>query len=384
VPNSISGSAKVLMKSGSDRRLTYAKVGIERKTREKSQQSIQSLLHREANRYQFDKPLDLPFGKVFPLPQLSDQYFDFQIEGVGTKTLLAELSRKYDTIGIDGVAMAVNDVMRSGSDPVFLSDGIHISKSDPAVLNSILSGVEKGAQISGCSLVSGETGDVGEILHGSIANGSSPFDLFVSCLGILERKNAITGHISKGDVVIGLQSSGIHSNGITLARKVLLKKWGGLYDLYDQPGYLERPVIDELLEPTRIYVRAIQTLRKEEIRIRAAVHITGDGLAKFSRLLRVQRRRNGDLGLRLNLFGRPPIFDLILDAAKQKGMPIPIVEMFRTFNMGIGFAIIVSPKDSRGAIDSLNNECQAQNIGLVSSDGRISIKTGYSKDPILL
>jgi phosphoribosylformylglycinamidine cyclo-ligase len=373
-----------MRKEGLSDSLTYAKVGIDRKTRQKSQTGIQTALRNEAKKYRYGKPLDLPFGKLFPITQSPGHYFDFQIEGVGTKTLLAELSRSYDTIGIDGVAMVVNDILRSGSNPILLNDGIHIARSDPEVLNSLISGVRKGSEIAECTLASGETGDVSEILHNPLAEESLPFDLFVSCFGVVEREHAIKGQIVRGDSVIGLESSGIHSNGITMARRVLLKKWGGLYDLYDKPDGLERPLIRELLEPTRIYAKAIKELRQENIGIKAAVHITGDGLAKFWRLLRIQRHGKSNLGLKLTLSEKPSIFQLVLDAARKKGTPIPVVEMFKTFNMGIGFAIVVSPRDAGRAIDSLNNECRAQNIGFVSSDGKISVKSRFSEDPILL
>ncbi len=371
------------MKASKGRELTYAEQGIDRKVRLKSQLGIQAVLSREAQRYKSGQVVTLPFGKIFPISRASPYYYDLQIEGVGTKTLLAELSGKYDTIGVDGVAMAVNDILRSGADPLLVSDGIHIAKSDPKIVSSIISGVRAGAEAAGCILASGETGDVREILHNPISGEGSPFDLFVSCLGVVQYRQMIRGKISSGDRLIGLESSGIHSNGLSLARRVLLKKWGGAYESYDVPEGLDRPLIDELLEPTRIYAKAIKKLKDEDVEIKAAVHLTGDGLAKFWRLLYWQRSRSG-LGLKMKLSRKPAIFGLIIDSAKKAGTPISIVEMFNTFNMGVGFAIVVSAKGSARTVDSLNNMCRAEDIGFVSNSGRISIESAFSRNPVFL
>jgi phosphoribosylformylglycinamidine cyclo-ligase len=362
--------------------LTYAGLGIDRKVRRKSQDGIQNILNQEARKYKFGKPVKLPFGSLFPVSD-SDSFYDFQIEGVGTKTLLAELAAKYDTIGIDGVAMAVNDVIRSGADPLLISDAIHIGKSEPHILDSLVSGIRSGAESAGCTLASGETGDVSEILHEAISRDSLPFDLFVSCLGIVQKKEIISGQISRGDHVIGLESSGIHSNGLTMARRVLLKKWGGIYDPYDAPHLIGRPVIEELLEPTRIYVKALNQLRKKGISPRAALHVTGDGLAKFWRLLRWQSN-SSDFGLKLKLSRKPAIFALVREAAKNLGKPISLAELFKTFNMGIGFAFVFSPKESERALDSLNNEFKAEKIGFVFDGRKISVESPFSDKPVLL
>jgi phosphoribosylformylglycinamidine cyclo-ligase len=363
--------------------LTYEKTGVHRKSRERSQIEIQEVLNREAQGYQFGRSRKLPFGYLFPASKSLEYFYDFQIEGVGTKTLLAELAQRYDTIGIDGVAMAANDVIRSGADPVLISDGIHIAKSNPEILNSIVHGVQSGARDAGCTLTSGETGDVREILHEELSEATLPFDLFVSCLGIAQRSEIIAGHISRGDQIVGLESSGIHSNGLSLARRVLLRKWGGVYDLHDVPEELGRPVIDELLEPTRIYVRALKKLKVAGLHPKATLHVTGDGLGKFRRLLN-WRANTSSFGITLKLSRKPPIFELIMKAASQLGRPIAAAEMFRTFNMGVGFALIFSGKDSEKVLDSLNNEFQAEKIGLVSDTQRISIQSPFSDKPVIL
>jgi phosphoribosylformylglycinamidine cyclo-ligase len=362
--------------------LTYAHAGIDKAVREKSQIAIQSLLGASARSYRYGPPIELPFGRLFPTDKSSRSFYDFQIEGVGTKTLLAEIAGKYDTIGIDAVAMAVNDVIRSGSKPLLLSDAIHITRSQPEIVASILSGVATGAGLSGCTLASGETGDVKEILHEKITEKGVPFDLFASCLGIVKAEHIVRGKISHGDHIIGLESSGIHSNGISLARRVLLRKWGGMYHPEDRPDILNRTVIEELLEPTRIYSGATAKLKQKKIKSKATIHVTGDGLDKFARLLHFQGNHN--LGIELRLRRIPAIFRLIIESSKKIGSPISAEEMFKTFNMGIGFAIVVSPDDSEKAIDSLNNEYGAEKLGSVSRNGRISIEGGFSDKKIFL
>ncbi len=366
-----------------DRRLSYAKTGINRRLRAKSQVGIQEVLIRQARRYRLGKSLKLPFGRLFPAARSSDLFYDFQIEGVGTKTLLAELAENYDSVGIDGVAMAVNDVLRSGADPLLISDGIHIAESNSHILGSIISGVRAGAEQAGCILASGETGDVREILHEEFSESSLPFDLFVSCLGVVKGDDVITGGISRGDQIIGLSSCGIHSNGVTLARHILLKKWGGLYEPEDVPDGLDRPVVEELLVPTRIYARAMKKLKMVGIHPKAALHVTGDGLGKFRRMLNWQRM-DSSLGITLQLSRKPRIFEVIMKAAKELGTPVSVAEMFRTFNMGIGYALIFQKQDVERALHALNNETEAQNIGFVSDTRKISIASPFSDKPVVL
>ena len=371
-------------KKGESRKLTYLRLGVDRNSRKESQIKIQSVLCEQAGSYEFGKVVKLPFGTLFPSHLTPDSYLDMEIEGVGTKTLLAELSGDYSTIGIDGVAMAVNDVIRSGADPILVSDAVHIARSNPETLHSIISGVQKAAKISGCTLASGETGDVAELLHDRLKGESLPFDLFVSCLGIVKKADIIRGSISPGDRIIGLASSGVHSNGLTLARKVLLQQWGGKYDPEDSPDELGRPIVEELMEPTRIYVNEMRNLR-EIVKIKAALHVTGDGLSKFRRLLEWNSKiGNPGRGVRLKLSRKPAIFRLIIDTAKASGTRISISEMYKTFNMGYGFAIIVSPKDVPPALDSLNNLCPAEDIGYVTTDGKISVESGFTGKTIFL
>ncbi len=174
----------------------------------------------------FSGIMHLPYSNIFPVGD--NTFLDLEIEGVGTKVLVAELADKYDTIGIDAVAMVVNDVIRSGAKPLAIADNIHATASEPKLVNAWLKGIIEGANESECPIVNGETGDVAEIIKGIKPN--SGFDMVVSAVGKVERQDLITGEgIKPGDPIIGLASSGVHSNGITLVRKILFKQWGGKY-----------------------------------------------------------------------------------------------------------------------------------------------------------
>ncbi|MDG6994768.1 MAG: phosphoribosylformylglycinamidine cyclo-ligase [Nitrososphaerota archaeon] len=359
------------------RKLTYASVGVNRALRDSSRRSIETELSASSRTYRFGRAITLPFGLIYPSPTDKEVLYDLQIEGIGTKTLLAEISEDYSSIGIDAVAMVVNDVIRSGAIPFLLSDAIHISKSEPSVTSKLVEGVINGAKQAGCVLASGETGDVPEILHSPLG-GAPPFDMMVSAVGFVPKKNVISGDVSSGDAIIGLESSGIHSNGVTLARKILLEKWGGRYDPWDKPEHLDRPLIEELLEPTRIYANAISKTR-DQVKIKAAVHITGDGFGKFRRLIDwAQTRRKRPIGFKFRDLGQTPsIFRLIYDTAKEVGRPLSSREMFRTFNMGFGFAVVVDRQDEEEALDRLNKHCRAIRIGEVTRETTITIEDSH-------
>jgi phosphoribosylformylglycinamidine cyclo-ligase len=317
----------------------------------------------------------LPYGNIFPVSQ--NAYLDLVIEGVGTKVLVAQLAEKYDTIGVDAVAMAVNDVIRSGAKPLAIADNIHAQASDPQLVKAWLEGVAKGAAQAGCPVTGGEIGDVAEIIKG-IAEGEG-FDMIVAAIGQVAKTKIITGkNIKPDDPIIGLRSSGLHSNGITLARKILLKQWGGKHEPHDTPDTLGREIISEMLEPTRIYVKPILKAA-ETARIKAAVHITGDGYLKFNNLTRF----SPGIGFEFNNFKPQPIFSLIQKTALGLGYTITDEEMFRTFNMGWGFAVIVDKTDTENAISVLEKAgAQPELIGKVT--GKQKIEIHYKSRKIIL
>lgn len=312
------------------KRITYADSGVDRELRTKAKKALR-ILKRTYDFSTYGGILQLPYGNLLPI---GDRFLDLVIEGVGSKVLLAQLADKYDTIGVDGVAMAVNDVIRSGARPLAVVDNIHTQLSDPSLVEKLMKGLVRGAVESECVVAGGEIGDVAEIIRG-IRDGKG-FDMVVACIGELARENVIFGNdIKPDDAVIGLRSSGIHSNGITLARKALFKTWGGKFDPYDVPDGLGREIIYEALEPTKIFVKPLQAVLKHH-QIKGAVHITGDAYLKFGRLRKFSR----GIGFEFNNFKPQPIFQVMQEAAKSLG-GISDAEMLKTFNMGWGFALIV-------------------------------------------
>lgn len=350
---------------------TYTDAGVNRDQRHESKKALDIL--RETYKFsRFGPVRHLPYSNIFQFTH--DTYLDLTIEGVGTKVLLAQLAGKYDTIGIDAVAMAVNDVIRSGATPLAISDNIHAQASNPALVKGWLEGITKGANASECPVVSGEIGDVAEIING-IKTGEG-FDMIVAAIGEVQKEKVITGYgITPGDVIIGLPSSGLHSNGITLARKILLKQWGGIYQPGDTPESLSREIVLEMLEPTRIYVKPFLKLA-ETAKVKAAVHITGDAYTKFNSLSAYSQ----GIGFQFDKFKPQPIFGLIQQAATDLGYVITDEEMFTTFNMGWGFAVIVAKEDHDNAIDALEKAGeQPQQIGKVADEPKITVQHAGKK-----
>lgn len=347
------------------KKFTYAGAGVDRKIRAKSKRALKIL--QETYKFSLHgEIMHLPYGNIFPINE--NRYLDLVIEGVGTKVLVAQLADKYDTIGIDAVAMAVNDVIRSGAKPLGITDNIHAQISDPALITEWLKGITQGATEAECAVTSGEIGDVAELIKG-LTEGKG-FDMIVASVGEVTREKIITGkNIKPDDAVIGLRSSGLHSNGISLARKIVLKPWGGKHEPHYIPDGFDREIVLEVLEPTRIYVKPVLKVA-EEVKIKAAVHITGDAYLKFNNLTRFSQ----GIGFEFNNFKPQPIFGLIQKTATEIGGTITDEEMFKTFNMGWGFAIIVSKKDKEKAIDVLEKtDTQAEQIGNVTDSKEIKI-----------
>jgi phosphoribosylformylglycinamidine cyclo-ligase len=345
------------------RNYTYTDAGVNRAQRHESKKQLSSL--KETYRHiGFGGIMHLPYSNLFPTAQ--DTFLDLQIEGVGTKVLIAELAEKYDTIGVDAVAMVVNDVIRSGAKPLALADNIHAVASEPKLVQAWLKGIIEGAEQSMCPVVNGETGDVAEIIRG--IKPDSGFDMVASCIGSVERKDIITGTgIKPGDAIIGLASSGVHSNGITLVRKILFKQWGGKYDPSDIPEGLTREVALEALEPTKIYVKPLLTLT-HEVKVKGAVHITGDSYTKFNNLANF----SPGIGFCFDNFKPQPIFGVIQRTASELGYTITDEEMFKTFNMGWGFGIIVDKADVDKAMNTLEQAgYTAERIGRVTDKERV-------------
>lgn len=255
-------------------------------------------------------------------------------DGVGTKLKVAMLMNKHDTIGIDAVAMCANDILTQGAEPLFFLDYLAVGKLVPEKVASIVSGVAEGCRLAGCALIGGETAEMPGLY------GEEEYDLAGFIVGIVDKNNIIDGKtIQPGDILIGLPSSGLHSNGYSLARKALFERAGYTVDTYLEE--LGRTVGEELLEPTRIYVQTILPLLKQ-FKIKGLAHITGGGIID-----NIPRMLPDGLGAEIqkNSWNIHPIFELIKEIAAAGD-----TEMLRTFNMGIGMVTAVSPLDADGII----------------------------------
>jgi len=347
------------------RKFTYGDAGVDRDLRRESKQALRIL--GETYRFShYGEVVQLPYGSIFPFRE--NRYLDLVVEGVGTKVLVAQLAEKYDTIGIDGVAMAVNDVIRSGARTLAVVDNIHAQVSDPTLVREWMKGIVKGATEAECIVSGGEIGDVAELIRG-LAEGKG-FDMIVAAIGEVSKENIISGrNIKPGDVIMGLRSSGIHSNGVSLARRILFRKWGGRYDAHDIPEELNREIVYEVLEPTEIYVKSLLKI-EEQLKVKAAVHITGDAYLKFDRLAEFSKA----VGFEFNNFKPQPVFELIQKTASELGGTITDEEMFKTFNMGWGFAIIADKTDRDETVDILEKTgTHAEEIGHVTDSEGIKI-----------
>ena len=254
-------------------------------------------------------------------------------DGVGTKVIVAEQLGRLDTVGIDCVAMNVNDVICVGADPIALLDYIAVEEANPAALEQIAIGLRRGAEAAGVEIPGGELAVLPELIRGH----PSPrgFDLLGFCVGLVELNAVVTGErIEPGDALIGIPSSGIHSNGLTLARRVL-------DDLGEKVG--DRTVGDLLLEPTAIYVRAVRDLLASEIDVRGLAHITGDG---YLNLLRLEAAVGYGIDSPLPV---QPVFELIAERGA-----VDAAEMHEVFNMGCGFCCVVPVADTAAAVELLS------------------------------
>jgi phosphoribosylformylglycinamidine cyclo-ligase len=350
---------------------TYANAGVNREQRHESKKALKTL-EQTYKHGRGGAVVHLPYSNIFPFTE--NTYLDLTIEGVGTKVLIAQLAAKYDSIGVDAVAMAVNDVIRSGATPLAISDNIHAQASNPPLVKAWLEGIAAGAEESECPVVSGEIGDVAEIISGLTAGAG--FDMVVAAIGQVAEADIITGKgVVAGDQIIGLSSSGLHSNGISLARKILFKQWGGKYEPHAVPDGLSREIGLEALEPTRIYVKPLLKAAKA-VKLKAAVHITGDAYLKFNNLVRF----SPGIGFEFTNFKPQPIFGLIQKTARELGLAIANEEMFKTFNMGWGFAIIVNKTDMENALDVLGKAgAEAEVIGKVTGTPQVTIRHNRGK-----
>jgi phosphoribosylformylglycinamidine cyclo-ligase len=280
-------------------------------------------------------------------------------DGVGSKVIVAEQTGRFDTVGIDCVAMNVNDLVCVGAEPLALLDYLAVEHADPDMVEAIGRGLKAGAELAGVEIPGGELAQLPELIRGH----PSPrgFDLNAAAFGTVALDAIVTGEgCAPGDALVGLASTGIHSNGLTLARRAL----GGLGLDHSPPELGGETVADALLEPTAIYVREVLDLLRSDIPVHGLAHITGEGVLNLLRL-------GSGVGFEIDSpLPVPPVFDLI---AGHGG--VSPADMWRTFNMGCGFVCVVPAERADDAVARLSGHRGAR-IGTVTGDaGRVALPT---------
>jgi phosphoribosylformylglycinamidine cyclo-ligase len=272
-------------------------------------------------------------------------------DGVGTKLKLAFLMDKHNTVGIDCVAMCVNDIACAGGEPLFFLDYIACGKNYPEKIAEIVSGVAEGCLQSEAALIGGETAEMPGFYP------EDEYDLAGFAVGVVDEKDIISGRdLAEGDVLIGIASSGVHSNGFSLVRKVFEMTKESLDTYYDELG---KTLGEALLEPTKIYVKALKSVKKSGVRIKACSHITGGGFYEnIPRMLKEDTRAV----VKKDSYEVPAIFKLL-----QKTGDIDDHMMYNTYNMGIGMVIAVDPGDTEKALTALEAAGEtAYEIGIIT------------------
>ncbi|HET6571076.1 MAG TPA: phosphoribosylformylglycinamidine cyclo-ligase, partial [Solirubrobacterales bacterium] len=271
-------------------------------------------------------------------------------DGVGSKVIVAEQLGRFDTVGIDCVAMNVNDVICVGAEPLAMLDYIAIERADPEVCERIGAGLARGAELAGIEIPGGELAQLGDMVRG--------FDVAGACFGTVALDAIVDGSaVEPGDAVVGLPSSGLHSNGYTLARRAL----DGLPLDEDPEGRLGRPLGEVLLEPTEIYVKPVLELLRSEVDVRGLAHITSGGLKNLDRLA-------ADVAYEIDdPLPVPPIFTLI-----QERGGVSDEEMREVFNMGCGFCCVVAAGDEAAAVELLQAHYPAaKRVGRAATPGKV-------------
>lgn len=331
---------------------TYKKVGVNI-PKIRSLQRIIGKMISESYSFQKIGKITGGFGHYSGLITIGNNVLALHTDGVGTKVLVAQQMKCFDTIGIDCIAMNVNDIICTGAQPFAFVDYIGLKKVNDELVKEVMKGLIAGAKAARIAIVGGETSIVPELLAG---DAGETFDLSGTAIGMTKNNNLILGNkIKIGDTILGVESSGLHSNGYTLARKVLSK-----YSLSEIPEFITKTVGEELLTPTRIYVQPImELLKNRKIPIHGLAHITGGSFTKLKRL---------NNKVRYNLFDLSPpqgIFKQI-----QKDGIIDLKEMYKTFNMGIGLCIILPKANVDKTISIIEKyKMKVRQIGQVDSKG---------------
>lgn len=316
----------------------------------KSQGEFVSTLLRQFKYKRTDFKTIGSFGSFTSLIDLGTFAISFNTDNVGTKTMIAEESGKYDTIGIDCVAMSVNDAITSGSEPIAMVDYIQLKEAEPEMARQIGTGLNVGAQLANVTLVGGETAIVPDLV--------SHVDIAGAAIGIVQKGQIINGEkIEAGDLIFGLGSSGIHSNGFTTTRRVLRNADISMGDTF--PGD-SKPTSEVLLEPTRIYAREILDILNI-VNIKGLANITGGGIRNLSRVK--------DMHYLIDDPQQPQnVFKQIMELGN-----FDYPTMYETYNMGTGFVVITDEDSKRDLVSSLRGKVPAKEIGVVENGTGIDI-----------
>jgi phosphoribosylformylglycinamidine cyclo-ligase len=297
----------------------------------------------------------LPIGYFANVIDLGGIGLALCTDGVGSKTIIAEMLGKYDTIGIDCVAMNVNDMICVGAQPLSLVDYIAVERTDAAMMDALGAGLCAGAEMAGCSISGGETAQLKDVING--------FDLVGMAVGRVDLYKVIDGsQVRDGDVVIGVRSNGIHSNGMTLARKAFFAE--NRFAIDHKFADLDAPLGEELLRPTHIYVREALEILRSVSGVKALINITGDGLPNLVRVA-------APVGFVIDQPIEPhPLFGLIQHHAK-----VDDAEMYEVFNMGTGFCYVVDPAAADAVVAILTRHGRtAQRIGHAVADAEKRVR----------
>lgn len=343
---------------------SYEKAGVDRDKIRTAHSTIAELIQRtyKVRKGEFGEVL-AGFGHYASLIDIGEERaLALHSDGCGSKVIVAQLMNRFSTIGIDCVAMCVNDLVCLGAEPTTLIDYLALERPDEAMVNEIMVGLVEAAERTRTTIIGGETAVMPDVIKGAVPGRG--FDLAAFCLGWVRKDRIVWGdRLEPDDVILGLRSSGIHSNGLSLARKVLLDE--AKLDLKKKPQELQRTLGEELLEPTTIYQEAvIHAIENSDVH--AVAHITGGAFTKLKRFESYSK-----VGFHLDKMPEPhPIFRLI----KKLGR-ITDEEMYRTFNMGIGLCIMTPKKH----VVEVTESCEAS--GFETYDiGRVTAKSGVSLD----
>ena len=303
------------------------------------------------------------FGGLFSaaaLKQMDDPILVSGTDGVGTKLALAQMAGKHDTVGIDLVAMCVNDVLACGAEPLFFLDYVAIGKLRSDHISQVVGGIAEGCRQAGCALVGGEMAE-----HPGVMNPDD-YDLSGFCVGAVDRPKMLNPeNVAEGDVILGLASTGIHSNGFSLVRRAVTEVMDAGELTVERAELDGVSVLDALLAPTRIYVKSILELRREVPQIHAVAHITGGGITE-----NLNRALNDHVDAQVNegSWTQPPIIDFVVEKAG-----LTREEALKTFNCGIGMCVICPPEVERAAIEQLESTGEKVfKIGsVIPGDGKV-------------